>query len=209
LQTVDFTDLAGSNQFLKELKHNLDDSLSNCILCLLTVHSRHEEKDIFSNLRVHDPDAVDLVMKEHVDIAKRVRELTKTCDEILAVESPARRIELGDRLELDINDLFVHYLSHLNHEEELIVPIMWQWFTDEQLSAMRAAFYGKLPLPLFETWMRWTLPSLNPNELFVLLTGMKRDPPPSRYADVVRLAEGIVDPQHWGIVKARLGLGPA
>jgi len=209
LQTTDFADVAESNQFAARLKHDLGDSLSNCILCLLTVHSRHEEKDIFSKLQVHDPDAVALVMKEHVEVARRVREVSKTCDEITALTSPARRIEIGDRLQQELNDLFVTYLSHLNNEEALLVPLMWGWFTDEQLGAMRAQFYGGLPPPLFETWMNWTLPALNVNELVVLLSGMKTDPPPNRFEDALRLAEKKLDPQLWMTVKGRLGLAAA
>jgi hypothetical protein len=193
-QTTNFADTAESNQFVRDLKHDLGDSLSNCILCLLRVHSGHEEKDIFRNLRAHDPDAIDLVMKEHAEVGRRIHHLSKTCDELLGLTSPAHRIEVGDRLNQELNDLFAYYLAHLNTEDATLVPVMWERFTDEQLRAMRNQFYGGLPLPLFETWMRWTLPSLNQHELIVLFSGLRTDPRASRFKDWARLARETLDP---------------
>jgi len=206
LQTTDFANVMESNAIATQLKHDLSDTVSNCLLCLLHAHSKHEERDIFSAVRPLDPDVIDLQMVEHGEVVRRIFGVTKTCDELLGLTDRARRIEVGDRLNLEANELFAFYLAHLNNEEATVVPVMWEHFTDEQLRAMRAKFYASVPLPRFEEWMRWTLPALNLNELLVLLSGMKNDPPPSRFADVVRLAERTLDPERWTAVKTRLDL---
>ncbi len=187
-QTTNFADVAESAQFLDRLKRDLGSALSNCVLCLLRTHSTHEEGDIFAPLRKHDPDPVDLAIAEHRALAEGIRHLTTTCDELQTITSPARRVEVGDRLNLELNDLFVQYLAHLNYEEATLVPLLWERFTDEELRKMRYQLYDHLPLPLFEVWLRWTLPSLNVPELIVLFSGLYRDPRPARLADWVRLA---------------------
>ncbi len=209
LQTTNFGDLTESNQFAMRLKHDLGNSLSNCFLCLLRTHSNHEEKDIFSAMRPHDPDVVGLMMKEHAEVARRIHGVAKTCDEILGLTSPARRIEVGDRLNQEANDLFVYYLTHLNNEEATMVPVMWERFTDEQLRSMRAKFYDSIPLPLFEVWMRWTLPSLNTNELLVLFSELKQSPEPVRFKDWVRLAHETLDLPRLRALEDQVGLGAA
>ncbi len=207
LQSTNFADVTEGNRFVRRMKHELGDSLSNCFLCLLRVHSSHEEKDIFSEIRTHDPDVIDLVMKEHGEIARRIWLTTKTGDELATITAPARRIEVGDRLNQEMNDLFVAYLAHLNNEEATLVPLMWDWFTDVQLRAMRAKFYDSLPLPLFETWMRWTLPALNEEELIVLFSGLKKDAESStRFPDWVRLAHMTLDFDRWICLRERVGL---
>jgi len=206
LQTTNFGDVTESNRFVAQLKHELGDSLSNCILCLLRFHSGHEEKDIFSKMRAHDPDIVDLVMKEHGEVARRIWSVTKTCDEILGLTEPARRIEVGDRLYQEVNDLFVLYLSHLNNEEDTLVPVMWERFTDQELRAMRAQFYNSLPHPLFETWLRWTLPSLNEHELIVLFSGLKEDSGTTRFEVWERLAHETLDSDQWLSLRERVGV---
>jgi hypothetical protein len=208
-QTTNFADLAESDRFVRELKHDLGDSLSNCFLCLLRIHSGHEEKDIFQKLRADDPDVIDLVMKEHAEVARRIHHVSQTCDELLGLTSPAQRIEVGDRLNLELNDLFVFYLAHLNNEDATLVPVMWERFTDEQLRAMRNRFYGSLPLPQFETWMRWTLPSLNQHELIVLFSGLRTDPEAARFKDWARLARETLDPSRLRTLEDGVGLGVA
>ncbi len=202
---TDFASVRESNEVVARLEHELSSAASNCILCLLRVHSQHEERDLFSPLRRHDPDVIALMMTEHHEIARRIEALGRTCSELLQTHEGARRIEVGDRLVLESNDLFALYLAHLNNEEATLVPLMWERFTDEELRAMRGRFYNVLPLERFEGWMRWVLPALNLNELEVLVSGMRTDPPPNRYADVVRLCRELLPTERWQQVEPRLG----
>ena len=203
--TTDFADLAESNEIAKQLKQNLTTSMSNCILCLLQAHSVHEERDLFTAVQRFDDEPVKAMVAEHAVIVRRIYDVARLCDELLGVSDPARRIELGDRLTLEVNDLFAFYLAHLNNEEALLVPVMWENFTDVQLRALRAQFYNTIPLIMFEQWMRWTFPALNSNELIVLLSGMKTDPPPNRFVDAMRLGKETIPPDRWVVVEDRVG----
>ena len=207
LQTTDFADEAAAKRILDRLQRDLENSLSNCILCLLNSHSRHEEHEIFSRLAPQDEDAVRLVLQEHLEIARRIHAIVRTSDEVLAAGSTARRIEIGDRLNLEANDLFCYYLQHLNNEEALIVPLMWERFSDDELRDIRATFYDALPELLFEVWLRWTLPSLNLHELVTLFAGLKRTPDRGRYPEWVRLARTILDAPTLQSLDERVGLG--
>ncbi len=209
LQATDFLNEATSNRIVERLKRDLGNASANCILCLMSTHSHHEEGDIFSHVRVYDPDAVGIAMKEHADVVSHIHTLSKTCDEVLRLTERNRRIEVGDRLVQETNDVVALYLSHMNNEEALLVPIMWERFTDEQLRAMRQAFYDHIPLPLFETWLRWTLPAMNTEELVVLFSGLKKDPPSARLADWMRLAHENLDIDRWLAIRERAGVATA
>jgi len=205
LGTTDFADLGESSAVATQLKHDLANSASNCLLCLLQAHSVHEDRDLFAAVRAFDEDPVKMMMAEHAVIVRRIEGVAKLCDNLLDIPDPTRRIEAGDQLTLEANDLFAFYLAHLNNEEAVLVPVMWEHFTDEQLRALRAQFYNTIPLTTFETWMRWTLPALNANELVVLLSGMKTDPAPNRFADVMRLAKETLRPDRWAMVENQVG----
>lgn len=207
LQTTDFADENVASQVVDRMRHDLESSLSNCVLCLLYSHSHHEEGEIFARLAHHDDELVRLVMKEHNEIARRIRDLGTTCDELLAASSAARRVEIGDRLNLESNDLFASYFDHLNNEESLLVPILWERFSDEELRGIRAKFYDALPPSLFETWLRWTLPSMNIHELVTLFAGLKQTPDRGRYPEWVRLARATLDPSAWKALEDHVGLG--
>jgi len=207
LGTTDFSNLAESNEIAGQLKRDLTGTMSNCILCLLQAHSIHEDKDFFAAVHKVDPDPVRMMMAEHAIIVRRIYDVAKLCDELVEMTDPLRRIEIGDHLLGEANDLFAFYLAHLNNEEALLVPVMWEHFTDEQLRALRAQFYNTIPLPMFEEWMRWTLPALNANELVILLSGMKSDPAPNRYTDAVRVAKASLRPERWSKVEHELAQG--
>ncbi len=210
LGTADFTSVAESNEIALQLKYDLMRSTTNCILCLLYAHSKHEERDFFAAVIPFDRDVVELMLADHRDIAKRIIDLAKSCDDLVSLTDPNRRIEAGDRLNLDASDLFAMYLAHLNNEEATMVPIMWEHFSDQQLRELRARFYNQIALPRFEEWMRWTIPALNTQELGVLLKGMRTDPPPNRFQDAMRIAETTLAPDRWASVKSQLGAeGPA
>lgn len=204
LGNADFTDVPATNALAVDLKRDLAASTSNCFLCLLQAHSNHEERDFFAPLRTLDRDAVDRMVAEHRAVTHRVFDLARTCDDLLALEGPARRIEVGDRLTLEANDLFAYYLSHLNNEEAMLVPVMWERFSDAELRAMRAAFYNRLPVELYEVWMRWVLPALNPHELGLLLAGLRLDPPPNRFDATLRLARELLSADRFRALETRL-----
>jgi len=206
LQTTDFTDVPASNLVIDRLRSGLGDTASNCILCLLKDHSSHEERDLFAPLRRQDPDVVDLMMREHAEVSSRIGTVLRQCSELAQTTELPRRIELGDRLNEEANDLFAYYLTHLNREESTIVPVMWERFTDDQLRELRARFYDAVPLARFETWMRWTLPAMNANELTVLFRGLKNGPPSERFADWVRLAHETLEPGRWKELADRIPL---
>jgi hypothetical protein len=205
LQGTDFTDAAESNAIAIQLQHDLNSAGSNCILCMLHAHSKHEEADIFDPLRPFDPDVVEHMLSEHLEVVRRILGVTRTCDELLRQTSPERRIEVGDRLNLETNDLFAYYLAHMNNEEATLVPITWEHFSDEQLRAMRSHFHQSVTRRRLEDWMRWTFPALNPQELVLLLRAMKLDGPPDLYDDMARLAGETVDPQRWELVRDHVG----
>jgi len=205
LGATDFTNVAESNAIAVELKRELALSASNCFLCMLQAHSSHEEKDFFAPLRQFDEDPIRLMMAEHSVIIRRVYDVAKLCEQLVALTDASARIEAGDRIVLEANDLFAFYLAHLNNEEALLVPVMWEHFTDTMLRALRAQFYNRIPLPLFEEWMRWTLPALNVHELVVLLSGMKSDPRPNRFADAIRVGDETVEQGRWAQVLERVG----
>lgn len=207
LQTTDFTDDTAARAMVHELRDNLTATSSDCTLCLLFAHSTHEEKDFFAPVKTFDPDAIRLMFGEHGEIQRRIRDLAKTGDELLTEKTVARRVELGDRLNLEANDLFAFYLQHMNNEEATIVPIMWEHFTDGQLRKMRAEYHTKTPRARLEAWMRWTLPAMNVHELVVFLGGLKEDGPPELFDYMVNLGDSIVDPTRWQAVRDRIGIG--
>jgi hypothetical protein len=159
------------------------------------MHYRHEEEDIFPEIGALDGEIVEMMRRDHRMIAHHSQRVQGICDELLATTDTNRRVDLGNRLYLEVNDLFAFFLAHMTNEEAILVPITWEHFTDEQLRSLRGRFYYRIPSEKFDEWMRWTLPALNPDELAVLLSGLMTDPPPNRFAEAMRVAVERLSPR--------------
>lgn len=88
----------------------------------------------------------------------------------------------------------------------MIVPVMWEHFTDTELRAMRIQFYTSIPVPRLEAWMRWSLPAFNLNELVVFFRGMKEQAPADLLRELTRMAGEYVDPVRWESARKQVGL---
>ena len=204
LGTTDFSNEAESNAVAESLKRDLTGSLSDCLLCLFLTHAVHEETDLFPAVRRHAPIVADLMIKEHREIVLRVHDISKICDDLRQMHEPLRRVELGEKLNREASALFAYYLAHMSNEEAVMVPVVWEYSTDEQLQELHERFYNGIPLVQFEIWMRWTLPALNHQELYALLRSLRADPPPNRFADAMRIGRETLGEERWAIVAAEL-----
>jgi len=205
LSTTDFTSVSEANDTIAMLRRDLSSSTSNCMLCMLRVHADHEEQDLFAAVRPYAAETVTQLVVQHGEIVNRIESIVKTCDELVEVLDSQQRVDLGDRLNNQCNDLFSFFLGHLIDEETKIVPLMWDHYTDAQLRALRAQFYNRIPIERFDDWMRWTLPALNLSELLVFLSGIKAEPAPNRFAEAMRVAKESLDDARWETVENQVG----
>ena len=204
LGTADFTNETESNALAETLKRDLTRSVSDCLLCLFLTHAVHEETDLFPAVRRHAPIVADLMVREHREIVLRVHDVSQICDELRTLHEPLRRVELGERLSRKASELFAYYLQHMSNEEATMVPVVWEHYTDAERQALHERFYNGIPLAQFEIWMRWTLPALNPQELTTLLRSLRADPPPNRFADVMRVGREVLGEDRWAVIAAEL-----
>ena len=145
-------------------------------------------------------------MQEHREVLRGIAAVRKIADELKTLGNREQRIEMGDKLNRSANDLFAFYLTHLNGEEETILPATWKHFTDEQLVAMRTNVEKNTPPERYVEWMSWMFSSLNINELNGMLIGLKKNAPAPLFENMARIAEKALGEDRWKAVKAQAGL---
>jgi FPC/CPF motif-containing protein YcgG len=206
LQSADFSDRARSVELLADLQHEFSTAVSaTCVLCLLHLHARHEEKVPFPAMESLEPALVRALIEDHQEIQRRMTALARSSSEFAKLESPEERLAAGARINREANEFFAFYLGHMNKEEDTIVPAMQAHFTDEQMRAMQATIIGSMERERLAGFLYWMLPSLSLNELTALIAGVKDGAPP----ELLQLAAGIgaarVDPARWAVVRQRVG----
>jgi len=207
LQTNDFADLAASKPLLADLEHEFTAALSSgCILCLLHGHASDEETQVFPSVSKNAATLVQGFIDDHHALTRRLETITKIARELPSKERAGERVQLGISLNQMVNGFFAAYIDHMNREEEKLVPLMRERFTDDQMRAMRGAIMGAMPRDRLASVLRWMLPSLNVGELTEVLMGAKATSPPPVLQFICGVAAEHVDSQRWQIVKERVGI---
>lgn len=207
LQTNDFADVAASKPLLDDLEHDFSSAISaGCILCLLHSHATDEETAVFPSVTKHDAATVQGFIEDHHALSRRLETIAKMAHEVPTRPRAEERVQLGIALSQKANDFFAAYLDHMNREEEKLVPLMRERFTDEQMRAMRSTIMGGMPRDRLAWILRWMLPSLNLREMAAMLGGIKATAPPPVLEFVSGIAAERVDPQRWQAVKELVGI---
>lgn len=204
LQTTDFTNTAQSEAICERLAVEFKGASSACAVCWLSSHAADENRALFSVMRDHERELIEILVHEHEEIEKRIDAIGALSRDLVDHTDPSGRVEVGVKLNRAANDLFGYYIAHMNKEEETLVPATWKYFTDAQLSAIRASVQAAMPPERLAVMLRWIISAQNVNEIVGFLTRMKASAPPAVYAGMAQLAEQTLGPDRWGEVIERI-----
>jgi hypothetical protein len=135
------------------------------------------------------------------DLAKHLRSL---------LEKPVKfekREEVALEFYRGFNRFISVYLAHINKEEEVIQPSLWNLCTPgELLNAFNTIIASMEPRMLMLN-LGIMIPAMNIDERITLLNSIKSSAPPEAYRGVTELAERVLNPGDWLDLRKRLGEG--
>jgi RNA polymerase-binding transcription factor DksA len=196
IQITDFDDRQETEITLSRLKHDLD---------MLHQHAVHENLYIFPKVQPNEPKMIDTLTQQHEEIERKIAAMLKTTDDLNRIESRDQRMEKGDTLYQEANDLFAFYLTHNNNEEATILPATQKYYTDEALRAVRATIMNNMSPEQSADWLRWIFSSINNNEATSLLAEVKKAAPPPIFERMSRIAEEAIGEDRWKTIQSELG----
>ncbi|NLE22297.1 MAG: hypothetical protein GX624_05915 [Actinobacteria bacterium] len=196
LQTADFADDRAATTTTADLIP---------VLSLLREHHHTEEEIVFPQVRPFDETLIDGLEAQHETIETL---LTIAGDAVSATETaePASRPDAGAELNKRFNELAAFYLEHLAHEEQTIVPVMWEHFTDEGLAAIQKAIMASAKPQLVLDWLGWMFRGLNRQELVSMLSDAKASLPEPALEGIRDLGAANLEPERWAVIREQAGL---
>jgi len=174
-------------------------------LVLLGRHHEHEDAFVFPEVREFEPDIIGTLQEDH----RRIEELLTVAGEAIARAREAAggdSAQVGGELNRRFNELAAYYLSHLAHEELILIPATQKHFRDDELLAMRARITASIPPEDAAESLAWMLPALNLSELTEMFIGAKLSAPPEVLAGLAGIAEKHLDPGRWAMVRQAAAL---
>lgn len=167
----------------------------------LRQHADHEETFIHPLLQARAP-----AVAEAIDLAHRSFEplLTEIVERLGPFEQPQADPAAGAALYRAWCRMLTAYLAHLDQEESLAMPALWEQCSDEEILAVMRAFAISRSAAEFAADLRHQAPALTPSERAAYVGGVTRSGALSETAAIDLLA-GVLSTGDLARLRADLG----
>lgn len=152
-------------------------------------HAHHEDGYILPAIEAYEPGLVAAFEQEHIEDHQLGDKLTHLMNMFSATSSQEERIIAGSAISKAFIDFLTFNLVHMAREESVLNPVLWQYYTDEQLQEINAAIVASIPVEEKAIAAKWMLRGVNNKEAAVWLKGIRQSAPKHVFQSLLALAE--------------------
>jgi hypothetical protein len=185
--------LAGRTDYSKPAEVAELYQLGTRLFSILTTHAEDENSVTLAHLEARCPGSAQHDLDDHEGIHEAQQDLEKQLAAVRAGASEGRDMtEAGAEFYLAFTEFHGRYLEHTAEEERVTQPLLWQYFSDEELAAHRGEIMARNPPQTLLTWFEFVFPAQSHAERVGLLTGFKRMAPPAFFAEAMKVIQKVL-----------------
>ena len=98
----------------------------------------------------------------------------------------------GEEMYLAFSEFHGTYLEHTAEEERVTQPMLWKYFTDDELTSHRGKIMAKNPPQTLLIWFRFVIPAQSHKERVGLLTGFKKMAPATFFGEGMQMIKQVL-----------------
>ncbi len=195
---LDYADSTRLNEFIQDL---------NLLVSSIRFHHTAEEKFIHPLISDRVPGGAVKLEEEHKLVEQQMVQMTTQLEGIRTKTSSFERSrDLALEFYLAFNRFLAFFLHHIDDEEERVQRMLFDLCTTEELTATFGRIMAsQTPEELTEN-LKMIFSGASIDELTGLFAGAKALMPPAAFQGLTRLAESVLAPNQWTILKKRLNL---
>ena len=145
-------------------------------------------------------------LDDHEEIHRAQADLERQLAAIHAgVQQGKNMAGAGAEFYLAFTEFHGEYLEHTAEEERVTQPMLWQYFTDEELAAHRREIMARNPPQTLLTWFEFVIPAQSHGERVGLLSGFKKMAPAAFFGEGMGVIEKVLAPAEFRRLEAALG----
>ena len=198
LQQTDFTDADEAADAIGRVKS---------VVNLFESHASKEDNYVFSALNAFEPSIVAAFEQEHEEDHDLGESLQKWVTAFGYTVAPSAKQTIGDELVKSFIRFMVFNLRHMEKEEQVINPLLWRYYSDEELHAITQKIISSIPPEEAADFSRWMVRGLNNAEILSWLKGVKNSAPQPVFHSLLNIAEEELNPHRWSFVQEHLTEG--
>ncbi len=189
---------------------NAPTALENEILSFreqMFLHADHEDKFIHPILSEKVPGGADKLTEDHRIMHRQFDDLLACLGEIKKkLKDFEKREDLFQEFYLAWSRFMSFYISHIDYEEETVMPTLWKLCTYDELVNIRGKILGDETLKMLMYNLGMMLPAVNPTDRFSILNQIRAAMPPEAFQTSLKIAEHVLSSEEWSLLKKMLKL---
>lgn len=172
---------------------------------LLTIHALDENEVTLAALAQRCPGCSQHDLDDHEQIHLVQVKLEKLLADIYADSKAGRDTTPdGEEFYLALSEFHGTYLEHTAEEERVTQPMLWKYFTDEELAAQRGKIMARNPPQTLLTWFRFVIPAQSHKENVGLLTGLKKMTPAPFFNEAMQVIKQVLPSKQYNELEMSL-----
>jgi hypothetical protein len=164
LQQTDFSNAAQCRLALEKIDK---------VIYTFMQHGKNEDEYILPLVKRTDVAVADSFEEEHEADETIARDLKRMMDHLMNSTTTENQKEAGQDLCYAFNEFVAFNLYHMNKEEKLLNPILWDHFTDEDIREINMRVVEKIAPEEHAFAGYWMMRGLNNDEIIQWLTAVK------------------------------------
>jgi hypothetical protein len=197
--------LAGKTDYSNQQEIEQLYRLGDDVFKILTIHAADENEVALAELELRcagcsqhdfdDHEVIHLVQDKLEKLLAKIYNNSKAGQDVTAD---------GEEFYISFSEFHGTYLEHTAEEERVTQPLLWQYFTDEELASHRGKIMAKNPPQTLLIWLRFVIPAQSHKERVVLLTGFKKMAPIPFFNEGLQVIKQVLAEKEFDELKEAL-----
>jgi len=185
--------LAGKTDYTSRSEVEQLYKLGQDVFTILTIHATDENEVTLAELEQRCVGCSQHDVDDHEQIHLAQDRLEKLLASIYTNSIAGKDvIEDGEEFYLSFSEFYGVYLEHTAEEERVTQPLLWKYFTDEELANHRARIMARNPPQTLLIWFKFVIPAQSHKERVGLLTGFKKMAPAPFFNEGMQVISGVL-----------------
>ncbi|WP_428635201.1 hypothetical protein [Sedimenticola sp.] len=166
------------------------------LLYLCKAHLKHENNFLHNAMEAHKPGSSKKTAIAHEAHEREMQHIEQT---ILQVEfaSQEMRAVLMTGLYRQVALFIAENFEHMHTEETENMPLLWEYYSDEELTKLEHELVAEIPADLNAVFLRWMLPYITPAERTNMLRSIKQQAPDATVHQIMEMLQQNLDARDW------------
>ncbi|MFW9808501.1 MAG: hemerythrin domain-containing protein [Candidatus Thorarchaeota archaeon] len=168
---------------------------------VLHVHAAAEEEFVFPHIEEKDSGLFDRLNRDHQSFTPIMDSLEQQVKDLIADEERTMR---GNEVAQTFNDFVVKYSEHMQVEEKIAMPILWEVLKDNQIIEIIGKMSMKPAPEVSQYFLPYLVQATNPMERIGIISGMKSFMPAAVFQGAIQIVQKALSAEDWDALRQAL-----